>query len=456
MGPMIPLAETLWPTGQFTHLGRLGLGAFVLSLGLLVGACGDAGDGSDPGGATAGEGAQALVLPAMVESEPRSQDPRLIGARKALAAGQGSSARTQLDQLAGAAGVEGLLCEARLALWRREVVEAMAAVERARALAPADSRVFATNAEILASTDRDADAEIEIQAGIEVAGLTPDLRRAQGVRMLFQSGRGPMALALLEAAMVADPDLPYMDWPLSQAYLLTARADLGQAGGAAAIEHALMALKHDSGLSEAYVVLGDGYSGVLDFTSSLESYRMAAEAGMDVERELVDTHLRAGMAARMLKDHRSATHHYLAARDFGLSDLELSSGVDYLASRASLAMTQAGEADIAGDFELAEDHLEEALNLDPSNLDALDHLGNLRFRGRRYNAAAVAWEVLVGFESAAGQGKASETHLNLGRALVLASRAKEARGFLQTYLDKWPDGPFADETRQMLKRLPVQ
>ncbi|MFT6714418.1 MAG: hypothetical protein ACJAVJ_001704, partial [Planctomycetota bacterium] len=81
MGPMIPLAETLWPTGQFTHLGRLGLGAFVLSLGLLVGACGDAGDGSDPGGATAGEGAQALVLPAMVESEPRSQDPRLIGAR---------------------------------------------------------------------------------------------------------------------------------------------------------------------------------------------------------------------------------------------------------------------------------------------------------------------------------------------------------------------------------------
>ena len=456
MGPMNPLAETRWPRGLFTHPKRRRLGPVALAVGLLVASCGDGGEGVAEANAGSGEAGQTLVLPAMVDSEPRSQDPRLLGARKALAAGQGSSARTQLDQLAGAAGVEGPLCEARLALWSGEVVQALAAVERARSLAPADSRVFATNAEILASTDRDADAEIEIQAGIEAAGLTPDLRRAQGVRMLFQSGRGPMALALLEAALAADADLPYMDWPLSQAYLLTARADLGQAGGAAAVEHALLALKYDSSLKEAHVVLGDGYAGILDFTSSLEAYRRAAEAGLDVKRELVDTHLRAGMAARMLKDHRSATYHYLAARDYGLSDLELSSGADYLAGRASRALSLAAEADIAGDLELAEEHLEEAITLDPGNLDALDYLGNLRFRGADFDGAAIAWEVLVGFESAASLGKTSQTHLNLGRALVSAKRAKEARGFLQTYLDKWPSGPFADETREMLKRLPVQ
>ena len=217
-----------------------------------------------------------------------------------------------------------------------------------------------------------------------------------------------------------------------------------------------MALKYDSSLSEAYVVLGDGYSGILDFTSSLEAYRMAAEAGINVNRELVETHMRAGMAARMLKDHRSATHHYLAARDFGLSDIELSSGVDYLAGRARLAMKQAGQADIDGDLELAEEHLKEAIELDPKNLEALDYLGNLRFRRGDFDGAAIAWEVLIGFESAAGQGKLSRSHLNLGRALMKGKRAKEARGFLQTYLDKWPEGPFADQTREMLVHLSVQ
>ena len=454
---MTLLAEIRWPRGQFTQ-GALRLRAFAFSLGLFAGSCGGDIEPEDPGtvAASGSGGGQTLILAPMVDSEPRSLDPRLLGARRALAAGQASSARTQLDQLAGAAGVEGPLLEARLALWSREVVEALAAVERARALAPADSRVFATSAEILAVTDRGADAEQEILDGIEVAGLTPDLRRAQGVRMLFQSGRGPAALGLLEAALEADPDLPYMDWPLSQAYLLTARADLGQAGGAAAVEHALLALQYDSSLSEAYVVLGDGYGGILDFTSSLEAYRMAAEAGIDVTRELVDTHLRAGMAARMLKDDRSATHHYLAARDFGVSDLELGSGADYLAGRANLAMKRAGQADIDGDLDLAEEHLEEAINLDPSNFEALHYLAELRFGRGAFDGAAIAWEVLLGFESAAGQGKLSQTHLNLGRALVKAKRAKEARGYLQTYLDRWPEGAFADQTREMLVRLPVQ
>ena len=443
-----------WTRG--TNAERCGLLALALGTGLLLGGCGDdSADAAGPEPAAAPDAPAALVLAPMVKPEPRSGDPRLLGARQALAAGQSASARTQLDQLGAAAGVEGPLCEARLALWNNEILQAHAAVERARALAPADSRVFATSAEILALTERGADADDEVRAGIEVAGLTPDLRRAQAVRLLTQSGRGPTALALLEAAQVADPDLPYMDWPLSQAYLLTARADLGQAGGAAAVEHALLALQYDPGLAEAHVVLGDGYSGILDFTSALAAYRMAEEAGLDTKRELVDTHLRAGMAARMLKDDKSAVHHYLAARGYGISNEELGSGADYLVSRGDLAAKQAEEAESAGNPDLAEQHLKVALDLDPRNLGALDHLANLRFRGKNYDGAAVAWQVLVDFERDASQGRDSATHLNLGRALVLGGRSKEARGHLQTYLDLFPSGPKAEDTREMLLRLPA-
>lgn len=421
----------------------------LLCASFLGFSCGE-GDSGEPQAGT------SLSETAMADAEPRSGDPRLAGARKALAAGQASSARTQLDQLGGAAGVEGPLCEARLAFWDREFVAALEAVERARRIAPGDSRVFATAAEILSLTERGIDADDELKLGLSQAGPTPDIRRAQAVRMLTQPGRGPEALKLLEAALEADPSIPYMDWPLSQAYLLTARSDLGQGGAELAIEHALDALTRDPELYDAYVVLGDGYAGKLDFVSALDAYGKAAEAGLDVQRERADTHLRAGMAARMVRDDDAAVAHYLAARELGLSNLEMSSGADFLVARARLALTAAADADIAEEIELAEQYLEEALRLDPHSWDALDYLGNLRFRQRRFNGAAIAWEVLLGYEKEAAVSRESATHLNLGRALVMAGRIAESRTPLLSYLEYWPDGPLAADTREMLQRLSGQ
>ena len=274
--------------------------------------------------------------------------------------------------------------------------------------------------------------------------------------MLTQPGRGPEALKLLEAALEADPSIPYMDWPLSQAYLLTARSDLGQGSSELAIEHALDALSRDPELYDAYVILGDGYAGKLDFVSALDAYGKAAEAGLDVHRERADTHLRAGMTARMVNDDDAAVTHYLAARELGLSNFEMSSGADFLVARAQLALTAAADADIAEEIELAEQHLEEALRLDPHSLDALDYLGNLRFRQRRFNGAAIAWEVLLGYEKEAAASRESATHLNLGRALVMAGRIAESRTPLFSYLESWPDGPRAADTREMLQRLSGQ
>ena len=200
--------------------------------------------------------------------------------------------------------------------------------------------------------------------------------------------------------------------------------------------------------------MGDGYAGTLDFVSSLEAYGKAAEAGIDVRREQADTHMRAGMAARMVKNHGAAVAHYLAARDLGLSNLEMSSGADYLKSQANLALTAAADAEIAGKLDLAEEHLEEALRMDPRSLEALDFLGSIRFRGADFAGAAVAWEVLLGYERESAESRESTTHLNLARALVLGERAVEARGALDAYLEAWPDGPLAAETREMILRLP--
>jgi tetratricopeptide (TPR) repeat protein len=420
---------------------------------LLVVSCGDGEGGVARAQVSDTDSASALE---MAQAEPRSGDPRLLGARKALAAGQEASVRTQLDQLGGAAGVEGPLCEARLALWMGEVTEALAAVERARALAPSDSRVFATLAEIFAMVSRGADAEEELGLGLELAGPTPDIRRAQAVRMLFQAGRGPDALKLLLAAAAADPSLPYMDWPLSQAQLLTAGFELGQGHVDLAIDHALQALIHDSGLGAAHVILGDAYGNNLDFVAAIASYEDAAEAGADVKREQAAIHLRAGMAARLLQEHEAAIFYYLKARDFGLSDLEMSSGADYLKTRADLLLKMAGDVNVDGDFAGAEQLIEEALKLDPHNLHTLDFLGNVRFHQKDYDGAAIAWEILMSYENAAGEGGESATHLNRCRALVHGQRVDEAKAALEAYLESWPDGPHHEGTREMLGRLSGQ
>jgi tetratricopeptide (TPR) repeat protein len=162
------------------------------------------------------------------------------------------------------------------------------------------------------------------------------------------------------------------------------------------------------------------------------------------------------MAARILKNHDLATGHYLAARGLGLSTEELSSGADYLISRSLIAITASGEAEIKGDLEVAEQHLEKALLLDPYSLNALDYLGNLRFRLKDYDGAVIAWEVLVDYEKAAGESQLSASHMNLARALVLAKRSQEAQAPLRDYLEAYPDGLHATDTREMVKHLPVQ
>ena len=91
--------------------------------------------GALPGSACSGDADGARAATAVVEPRPstRSDDPRVVAARKAVDEGRASLARSLVDQIGDAAGVEGLLLAARIASLEEDDMEAGRLVEDARA-----------------------------------------------------------------------------------------------------------------------------------------------------------------------------------------------------------------------------------------------------------------------------------------------------------------------------------
>lgn len=387
----------------------------------------------------------------------RSQDPRLLEARAALEAGRPTSAKSLLASVGIAAGVEGPLCLARVRLAMGDVVGSLAAVEEARQLAPEDPRVFATAAEVLALCDRGSDAEDELKEGARFAEGSADLERARALLEMTQPGQGPLALARLEAALKKDPSLPYCDWPLAQAHLLTGRAALGADQPEKAAEEARAALALEPDLATAEELLGSALAAVDDFVGGIAALERAADLGLDVERELADVHMRAGMAARLLSRADVAEDHYLAARELGLGPEELGSGVDFLNDRARAAYERGQAAMLRDDFAEASKEFARSLELGPGGplaLEAQDGLAGARFRLEDYPGAALAWAEVKRMERARGEGAESRTHLNEARARVLMGHFAGAREVLEEYLERYPSGGARDETAELLARVP--
>jgi len=389
----------------------------------------------------------------------RSGDPRLLEARAALGAGRPASAASLLASVGIAAGVEGPLCLARVRLAAGDVVGALSAVEEARLIAPEDPRVFATAAEVLALCGRGGDAEDELVAGAAFGEDSPDLERARALLDLTRPGQGPMALARLEAALAADPGLPYCDWPLAQAHLLTGRAALGAGQPDVAVAEARAALALEPDLATAEELLGSALVSIDDFVGGLAALERAQDMGLDVGRELADVHMRAAMAARLLSMDDVAIEHYLAARELGLSEEELGSGSDLLYELARAEYEAATTAMLADKFVDASKHFARSIELGPEGplaLEARDGLAGARFRLEDYPGAALAWSEVQLAERAAGDGAASRTHMNMARARVLSGNYQAARELLEQYLELYPEGEAAAETKDLLARVPGQ
>src|SRR5262245_1238008 len=185
------------------------------ALVLLASACGK------------GDVERAVAAPS---SAPRPVDPRLAEVTAALEEGRVD------DALAGLAPLQGFQAEclrARAEALRGDAVAALAALERARRLAPDEPELWGTEAEILAALGRPQAAAESLTEGAKRAGMSAVLLRAQGLVELANQGHGPQALAALEHARALDPKLPFLTWPLSQAHLLTGRAMLEKSPGEA-------------------------------------------------------------------------------------------------------------------------------------------------------------------------------------------------------------------------------
>ncbi|MEM7306529.1 MAG: hypothetical protein AAF682_07660 [Planctomycetota bacterium] len=414
----------------------------AVALAAALGGC-SGGDADAAAGAAGGEAGSA----------PRSSDPRVAQLRDAIEFGRLDLARTLLQQVESLAGAEAPLLRARTALLAGDSVGALRAVEEARAAHPDDARVCACAAEVYAVLGRFEAASDEIAAGLELAGRIPALERATGVSLILQPGGSAQGLEHLLRAVEADPQLPFVHRPLSQAHLLEGRRRLAEGDAKSAFRHAQQAREHDPHELYATELEADCRAALNDFDSALQLYRDIEAGGKPTAELRADLHQRAATYELVQKNRTQALDHYRQARELGLDDEALGFGAVLLREEAQGAIDRGIDLYSAGDLGAARRAFEEALEIDATQIAARNHLGVVLFRQEDYAGAAAEWARVL---EAGRDGRflfPEPVELNLARALKLDGRVEEARGVLREQLEREPDGRWAREVREALNRL---
>ena len=415
---------------------------------LLLAACGDPGQSASGarGGSAGAEGPEPAASAA--------RDPRLDAAREALGCGRLDVARTLLDQLGPGAGLERHLMEARAALLAGDAVATLRELERARAGWAGDPRVYGTAAEVFSALGRFESAADELELGLAIAGETPELQRARGVFLIAQAGGLEQGLAALEAALAADPELPYLERPLGQAYLLAGRQALGTGLYEVALTCARKSLTWDPLDPDARELLADALGELDQEDEALAVYEELRREGRPVEAAMAHLANQAAMRCLLVQDRERAITLWLRARSLGLPDDSMSTGANVLREEALDYVDRGIEHYGAEELVPAVEQFRVALELDPKNLEAENALGVALFKLGDYTAAAEAWRAVLDGAEAAGTQLPEPTHLNLARALVMGEREAEARGLLEEWLERHrAAGEWIEETEAMLERL---
>lgn len=401
----------------------------------------------ESGGSTARAGRAAPSTPA---SRPRSAEPEVAELRRLLDLGQLERARPLLARWRTELGLEGELLAARAAALEDDLVLESRCIEAARALDPSDARVYATASELHAAAGRLETARLELRRGLDVAGATPELLRAQGVLYLCQPGGAARGLEFLRSARERDPALPFTDRALGQAHLLLGREALARSDGARALGHAREGLVHDPSDVDLRRFWADALGAAGDLEAATVVLEELVREGHPLQAELALTCKRAGMADLLRRRSESALEHFRRARELGLADEELGTGASLLDEAAERCIEQGIEAYAEDELARARERFERALALCPGSLSARNHLGVVLFRQREYDAAAAAWSRVL--EGAAREGfeLPEPVHLNLARALHRAGRLDEARAAVEGYLEREPQGRWAEESRELL------
>jgi len=414
--------------------------ALLAALTLLANGCGSGDSDGDGAGAASGS--------------PRyTRDPRLIEAQEAVERGMVDVARTLLGQIRENAGVDHAVLEAKILHLEGQDLDVIRVINQAKTRWPDDARVWAAEAEHLASLGRVTGAEEAIREGWRRAGKAPELERAQGILLLSTPGGAEYGLAHLEKGLELDPGLPYTGLPLAAAHILAGRMDIAREAFEDAHEHALAALAWDPSGPDSRELAAEALTGLLRYEEALALYEELEADGRPRGATRSLLHCQAATTSLLLKDRAKAVEHYLAARALGTSDDELGFGMTVLAQESEAAIERGITAYAEARLDDARRELERALELDPRATEAWNHLGVVLFRLADYQQAAEAWSVVLAAASRLEDPLPEPVHLNLAKAWRLAGELDKARAVLSNYLDREPEGSWAEETRDLLFRL---
>jgi len=425
---------------------------------LWAGALGLAACGEDRADAPVVAAPSATAPAPRSERAPPPQRPQsdLAAAKeaaRALERGDAAAAARALGRLPASADFDRRLLGARLADLRGDAVGAVHELESLRAEFPAESRIFATAAELHAAAGRLESAEDEIRRGLAACGATPALTRARGVLAISRPGAASVGLDHLLAAREADPELWFCDVPLAEAHVLLGNAAMAAQEPLDALGHARAALVAVPDWEDARELEADAAASLGKFDVAIAGYEGLLADGRDVGSTLALLCQRGATAALVAGDRELAVTRYLRARELGLDDEDLGFGAEVLAEEAERLLEAGIAAYRDGAFTAARDDFAAALQHDPDSLEIRNHLGVSAFRLGDYAAAAQAWRELLDTAAERGIELPEPVHVNLARALVADGRSEAGLDVLHDYLAQHPDGPWVEATRAALAEL---
>ena len=425
-------------------------------------------------------------------------DPRIEALQHAIDRGdllQAGTLRTQADAVL--TPLDRVLLDARLALLLEDDIVLEQNLAAARGIAPGDARVLATAIEVHAWRGMNATANQELAQALELfkgALLPAELLRAQGIVDICTERMSRVGLKHLEDARAAQPRLPFCDRALGQAHLLVGKSHAGD-DRRTALSHAVKAAEIDPGDPDVRVFLADMLMMNGEWGAGLQVFEEAIAAGEDLGPELANHYQKAGIVA-LHQSHRDlAIEYFLRARELGILDEELRTGLQVLTDEALVHVALARTAREGGNLTLWEDQLAEAATFQPglhaiaverseactdqamaalaeqdleaavlhfkaalvhdrNSLLARHYLATLHFEMGDFESAVDQWYEVVDLASLEKATLPEPVHIRLAEALGRCKRMEEGRQVLQAYLDLEPTGEYVDLTRQLLRDLP--
>jgi tetratricopeptide (TPR) repeat protein len=468
----------------------------------------DTGNGVEPGandgvtapaGGSGGASNGAGTTPGTGPVTPTQfTDPRVQALQQAIDQGdlvQAGALRTQVDAVL--TPVDRSLYDARLALLLEDDIAMEQNLAAARGLAPGDARVLATAIEVHAWRGMEDTASQEMARALEnfEGGLLPpEILRAQGIVDICTERMSRVGLKHLEDARAARPDLPFCDRALSQAHMLVGKSHAGT-DRRTALTHALTAAEFDPGDPDVRVFLADMLMMNGEWGAGLQVFEEAIASGDNLGPELANHYQKAGIVALGQGQRDIAIEYFLRARELGMSDGELRTGLQVLIDEAiqhvmsarvareagdlvlwEAELVKAGEfqpglreisherseacsdqamaALVEQDLEAAVVHFQAALTHYSDSLLVRHYLATVHFEMGDFEAAVEQWYEVVDQARLDKASLPEPVHLRLAEALGRCGRMEEGRQVLQAYLDLEPTGEYIDLTRQLLRALP--